>query len=311
MGSLKYIGYLLHQKDDLRMSNQFLEIKKTLDNANVHNKYIYLATDTKFIYDNSSLGQVIGLNYSIRNKIVVINDEIERNNKRFVLLSVDDIKIGWIEADEKEMLRLYRLPKVNGKLELNNALEFIFNNISYQEEVEQLKNRIIKAQYLFYYNEELYLIVSKIDKKFFAPIKSSLFRKLIFPNVETKIFLNDETSLYYSSNFNSKGGEVTKQDYYEVVSYVNGTNEVRIEYQNQKYWILHEDNMPFKQEFHHDLDTLEVIDFITYLSESNKYYRNHVKVLENKLNRVKNNISYHSLEEKIYFTGKIGDSNVN
>lgn len=292
------------------MENQLLQVKRNLSNSNLNNKYIYIDKKTRFIYKASSLNQVIGVNNILRNKIVKIIEEYETDNKRFALLKIGNEKIGWTEISDDILIRLYRLPKVNGKLSVENYEEYTFNNINYEKEILQLKEKIIKAQYIFYYEGLKYLIVSKVDRSNITPVKLDMFKKLIFPRNELKIYLPENTSLYYSSNFNNKINELKKPGEYTVVSYINESTEARIEINNEKYWLKAPEKLPFSQEFSHDIDTLEVIDFITYLSESNKYHMNRVKILNNKLARVRKSITFNSEKEEIYFNNQLGDLNV-
>src|SRR5699024_4539553 len=142
-------------------------------------------------------------------------------NKRFALLKAGNEKIGWTEISDDILIRLYRLPKVNGKLSVKNNEEYTFNNINYEKEILQLKEKIIKARYMFYYEGSKYLIVSKVDKKNITPVKLDMFKKLIFPQNELKIYLPENTSLYYSSNLNNKINELKKSGEYTVISYIN------------------------------------------------------------------------------------------
>lgn len=292
------------------MENQLLQVKRNLSNSNLNNKYIYIDEKTRFVYKTSSLNQVVGVNNILRNKIVKIIEEYETDNKRFALLKAGNEKIGWTEISDDILIRLYRLPKVNGKLSVKNNEEYTFNNINYEKEILQLKEKIIKARYMFYYEGSKYLIVSKVDKKNITPVKLDMFKKLIFPQNELKIYLPENTSLYYSSNFNNKINELKKSGEYTVISYINESTEARIEINNERYWLNSSEMLPFRQEFSHDLDTLEVIDFITYLSESNKYHMNRVKILNNQLAKVRRSITFNNESEEIYFNNQLGDINV-
>lgn len=292
------------------MENQLLQVKRNLSNSNLNNKYIYIDEKTRFVYKTSSLNQVVGVNNILRNKIVKIIEEYETDNKRFALLKAGNEKIGWTEISDDILIRLYRLPKVNGKLSVKNNEEYTFNNINYEKEILQLKEKIIKARYMFYYEGSKYLIVSKVDKKNITPVKLDMFKKLIFPQNELKIYLPENTSLYYSSNLNNKINELKKSGEYTVISYINESTEARIEINNERYWLNSSEMLPFRQEFSHDLDTLEVIDFITYLSESNKYHMNRVKILNNQLAKVRRSITFNNESEEIYFNNQLGDINV-
>lgn len=292
------------------MENQLLQVKRNLSNSNLNNKYIYIDEKTRFVYKTSSLNQVVAVNNILRNKIVKIIEEYETDNKRFALLKAGNEKIGWTEISDDILIRLYRLPKVNGKLSVKNNEEYTFNNINYEKEILQLKEKIIKARYMFYYEGSKYLIVSKVDKKNITPVKLDMFKKLIFPQNELKIYLPENTSLYYSSNFNNKINELKKSGEYTVISYINESTEARIEINNERYWLNSSEMLPFRQEFSNDLDTLEVIDFITYLSESNKYHMNRVKILNNQLAKVRRSITFNNESEEIYFNNQLGDINV-
>lgn len=292
------------------MENQLLQVKRNLSNSDLNNKYIYIDEKTRFVYKTSSLNQVVGVNNILRNKIVKIIEEYETDNKRFALLKAGNEKIGWTEISDDILIRLYRLPKVNGKLSVKNNEEYTFNNINYEKEILQLKEKIIKARYMFYYEGSKYLIVSKVDKKNITPVKLDMFKKLIFPQNELKIYLPENTSLYYSSNLNNKINELKKSGEYTVISYINESTEARIEINNERYWLNSSEMLPFRQEFSHDLDTLEVIDFITYLSESNKYHMNRVKILNNQLAKVRRSITFNNESEEIYFNNQLGDINV-
>lgn len=290
------------------MNRQLFQIKRNLKNSNLNNKYLFIDFETKFIYEDALLKQVMGMNNFLRNKIVEIIQEKMINGKKMALIKVDNELIGWTEISEDNLIRLYRLPKINGKLIENENTEYTFNNISYKKDINNLKGRIIKAYYIFYYKSEKFIIVGKLDGKITVPVKIDSFKKLIFPEVDTSIYLSKGTSLYSSSNFNQKLSEIKEEKNYKIIAYINDQNEARIELGNQRYWIRTEEPLPNTQTFTHDLETLEVVDFITYLFENNKYNEDRAKILDNKLNKIRKNIIYNNDDDEIYIKSHLGDN---
>lgn len=293
------------------MNKQIFQIKKNLKNSNLNNQYLYTDSKTKFIYDTASLKRIVGMNNLLRNKIIEITKEKVTDGKKMAYIKVDNEMSGWTEVSENNLIRLYRLPKINGKLVDIEDTEYTFNSINYRDNISKLKDRIIKAYYIFYYQTKKYLIVGKLDGQAMTPVRIESFKKLIFPEEIISVSLSEGSSLYNSSNFNQKVSAVKKEGEYKVISYINGQKEARIEIGNKKYWIRTDSVLPDTQTFDHDLETLEVVDFVTYLFEKNKYYENKNKNMKNKFKNIRENIVYSNENDEVYIKSYLGDTHDN
>lgn len=289
------------------MNENLFQIKKNLKNSSLNNQYIFIDFDTKFIYEDFLMKQVIGMNNLLRNKIIEILQEKEVNGKNMAQIKMDNEVIGWTEVSAEALIRLYRLPKINGKLIDNLNTDYTFNNISYGNDINNIKERIIKAYYMFYYNNDKYIIVGRLDGLKKVPIKIDYFNKMIFPEDELTTYLTQGTALYNSSNYSNKITEITSDSNYKVIAYLNNQNEARIDLEGKRYWVKTEEVFPKEQTFAHDLETLEVVDFITYLFENNKVNEDKIKVFDNKLNKIRKSIVYNNTTKEVLLKDKPGD----
>lgn len=290
------------------MNNSIFQIKEKIDNSIVNNRYIYLDEKTKFIYNNSSLSEIVGINNLLNGKIVEINEEIEKENKKLARLKVDNKIVGWTEIKEDNLIRLYRVPKISGKLNISINVDDIFYNTRQEDIIKQLSQKILKVQYIFYYNNEKYLNVTRVDGKKSIFIKESKFNRLIIAEEGATIFLEAGEPLYSTSNFAIKASSIKIAKDYKVISYINKTEEVKVLINDKNYWVKAKRNFDNFYDELCDRDTLEILDFITYLYENNKYNEGRVKILNNKIDKIRESITYNNEFEEIKLNNYLGDS---
>lgn len=290
------------------MIDSLLQIKNNLKETNINNLYIFIDKNTKFIFDSSSLNKIIGMNNLLENKIVKISNETVKNDKKIAQLKVDNEIIGWTEITNTTLIRLYRIPKVKGRLKENINKNYSFNGRDYSNDLLQLSDKLIKIHYLFYYNERKYLFISRIDGKNLIPVSEDMINKLIIGEEESEIHLYKGTPLFATSNFNTKVSEIKKNGEYKIDSYINTTNIIRIKIDEKKYWVKTKDLIYDSQSSNYDAQTLELVDFITQLFESDKSHKNRIKILENKMRKISESITYENENERLYIKKFLGDS---
>lgn len=290
------------------MIDSLLQIKNNLKETNINNLYIFIDKNTKFIFDSSSLNKIIGMNNLLENKIVKISNETVKNDKKIAQLKVDNEIIGWTEITNTTLIRLYRIPKVKGRLKENINKNYSFNGRDYSNDLLQLSDKLIKIHYLFYYNERKYLFISRIDGKNLIPVSEDMINKLIIGEEESEIHLYKGTPLFATSNFNTKVSEIKKNGEYKIDSYINTTNIIRIKIDEKKYWVKTKDLIYDPQSSNYDAQTLELVDFITQLFESDKSHKNRIKILENKMRKISESITYENENERLYIKKFLGDS---
>lgn len=290
------------------MIDSLLQIKNNLKETNINNFYIFIDKNTKFIFNNSSLDKIIGMNNLLENKIVKISNETVKNDKKIAQLKVDNENIGWTEISNTTLIRLYRIPKVKGKLKESINKDYSFNDRDYSNDILQLSDKLVKIHYLFYYNDKKYLFISRIDGKNLIPVRDDMINKLIEGEEESEIHLHKGTPLFATSNFNTKVSEIKKSREYKINSYINATNIIRIEIDEKKYWVKTKDLIYEPQSHNYDIKTLEIVDFITQLFESDKSNENRIKILENKIRKISESITYENENEKLYIKKYLGDS---
>ncbi|WP_026858346.1 hypothetical protein [Jeotgalicoccus psychrophilus] len=290
------------------MIDSLLQIKNNLKETSINNFYIFIDKNTKFIFNNSSLDKIIGMNNLLENKIVKISNETVKNDKKIAQLKVDNENIGWTEISNTTLIRLYRIPKVKGKLKESINKNYSFNDRDYSNDILQLSDKLVKIHYLFYYNDKKHLFISRIDGKNLIPVRDDMINKLIEKDEESEIHLHKGTPLFATSTFNTKVSEIKKSREYKINSYINATNIIRIEIDEKKYWVKTKDLIYDPQSDNYDIKTLEIVDFITQLFESNKSNENRIKILENKMRKISESITYENENEKLYIKKYLGDS---
>lgn len=290
------------------MIDSLLQIKNNLKETNINNLYIFIDKNTKFIFNNSSLDKIIGMNNLLENKIVKISNETVKNDKKIAQLKVDNEIIGWTEISNTTLIRLYRIPKVKGKLKESINKDYSFNDMDYSNKILQLSDKLVKVHYLFYYNDQRYFFISRTDGKNLIPVRDDMLNKLITEEEESEIHLPKGTPLFATSNFNTKVSEIKKSRKYKINSYINATNVIRIEIDEKKYWIKTTELNYESQSHNYDIKTLEIIDFITQLFESDESNENRIKILENKMRKISESITYENENEKLYIKKYLGDS---
>lgn len=287
------------------MSNILSKLTHNLNNAKENHKYIYNDTATKFIYSSLNGKNIVGINKLLFNKVVEVSEKKYIKNKMYGLIKLGEDEIGWLHLEN--LTRIYRLPQIYGKLAEN--LQSEFNGIDYKNDLDLLKDKIIKAFYYFSSNNKKYLLIGKISGNDIYPIEMNLFVQLHTPNEDMRVKIPKDTALYHSSNYQSKIGKTEIDDQYLVLSYFNGSNQVKVKTGKGNYWVILNYNMSSYNEFTTNDQEMDIIDFITFLYNNNIKQQNKINNLQSILNELKENILINNEDESLYLKRYLGEKN--
>lgn len=288
------------------MYEKLLSLLKIVKKTDVNKDFLYINDEMEFIFQNLNDGKIIGLNNILKNKVISVLDENYMNDSQFIKIYVDTETTGWIKKGKS--IRVYRLPKINGKIteNLKTNLTFHKNDAG----INEIINKIVKAYYYFNYEGEDYLLVAKIGSENYLPVMIDDFHRLITINETQYVKLNTNQFLYLTSNFSKIESKLEKAGSYKIHSYFKGLDSMRIEKGNKKYWINHDTGFLNLDNFRFDPSQLELMDYITYLVNKNQELEIKNKNNENILNHLRKEIIFDSEEQQLFLNKYIGDYNV-
>lgn len=270
-----------------------------------YEKYIFIQSNKRFIYRDPTENEIVGVNSLLANKHVEIKDTIYKKNKELVKISIDNIIIGWTEVNMNELIRLYRLPVLYGIIELENSqYEFIDK---YEKELEYLKSKIIKLRYVFLYNKIQYFMVGTLTGDILIPINPIHVLLLNKPNNELFIFLESGHKLFKHSNLLVSAGTINKSMEYQVTRYFNDSNILRVRTKDGEFWTTKKHNFANSIFEIPNVNSLEKMDYIVFLSKDRYILSKQVNTLQKKFDFIRNNLVINTENDKLIFEKFIGE----
>lgn len=273
-------------------------------NFHYEKRYLYCDEVMRFIYDTVKGNNIIGMNNILFNKVIGVKNEILGNENTLTNINCEYIINGWVRLEN--VIRIYRVPSINGKI--NASGEYFFNSKNYYNRVEKLINKVVKVLYTFEYHGERYYLINGLSESDSIPIKAVYFEKLTIPSELLTVNIKENTPYFGSSSFETELGKILEPDEYKVASFYEGTNKVKILYQKRYVWVKSETVIPKENDIQ-DINNLELIDMIIAFDEKYKSVKKQNEVLENTLNEIRENIVVDTNEDQLYLKRYLGDVN--
>lgn len=288
------------------MYDKLLGLLKIVTDTDINKDFLYINNETEFIFENLNESKIIGVNDILKYEVVSVLDEKVKNNSQYINIQVDTETTGWIKKGDS--IRVFRLPKINGKI--TEDIDYSFTFYKSSEKLNNLINKIIKAYYYFNYMGEDYLLVAKIGSQNYIPVKMDDFHRLISVSEELYVKLAENHLLYLTSNFANVDSKIEKEGSYKIHSYFKGLSSMRIENGNKRYWIKHDTSYLDTDNFNFDATQLELMDYITYLVDTNQQLRNRNKSNNHILSHLRKEIIIDNEQQQLFLNKYTGDNNV-
>lgn len=280
------------------MENNFLKLNERDLLLKIPKKYYFEEQGNKFIYNSLVNNKVIALSNTLNGSIVEVKKQKLFNKKSMSFVSRNGEDIGWVHLENSK--RLFRLPNVQGK----------FNNISKpvetDENLKDLVNRIIKASYIFFEDNEPILLVNKIGSNMYKKLHANDFYRAQVPNTPLNISIDKNTMLYKNSHFSRDVRQLEKDTVCKVILYFENLNELRIQINDKLYWIK-KDHRITKNHLEIEDINYELVDMLVYLKELDKKNNILIQNQNNKLKNIESNIEISNDFQKFYLKKYIGD----
>ncbi|WP_170156359.1 hypothetical protein [Salinicoccus roseus] len=274
---------------------------------NAPSLYVFCSQKNKFIYDKPSKGTIVGMTRGLTNQIVEVKAGINSGDRHFSHLYIDHVPVGWVESED--MLRVYRLPHVHGKV--ITCSNDTFNGICFKEKLARIKGRVVRAKYYFTYDDKPYLMLKAIGDKTQVPVPYEDFSKLVGVKETHHITLPKDTPLYSTSRLDSMVTRCEKEKAVKVLSFFKGTAQVKINTEGQNFWINRKVPFEIDERDYINVDKLETIDTLAYLKERSELQSKKLKHSERTLNLIRENLKIGSDLETLYlkkYLGNVGES---
>lgn len=287
------------------MYKNLLNLLRIFDETDINKKFLYLNENTEFIFGNLGQEKIIGINDLLKNTVITVLDEELKNDKQYIRTNMDLETTGWIKKEG--LLRVYRLSKINGKV--NENLDKSIQIYRNKKNLEKIINKVVKAYYYFNYLGEDFLLVEKIGSKNYIPVKISEFSRLIQVTDNLEVSLEKGKDLYLTSNFDNVEFKLETDGFYKVHSYFKGLSCMRIHIGNKKYWIKNDTTHIDTGKLNFDKNQLEIMDYINYLTENNHKLLNEHKNNKHIIKQIRKSIVIDIESQELYINKYMGDKN--
>ncbi|WP_020006188.1 hypothetical protein [Salinicoccus albus] len=280
------------------MEEKYLNIKTSDLNMNVPQKYYLNEENTKLIYSNLNNKDVIALSDMLTSYVVDVKKQKIFNKKIMSLISVNDQDVGWVHL--KQSPRVYRLPTIHGKFKKVDDAQS--NN-----KLDSLKNRLVKVYYIFFIENEPYLLIDKVGSHEYSSIKLKNFHRLYNSDEYQTVDIEENTLIYKDSEFMRIEKSLEETTTCQVSGYFTDLDEVRIKLNGRHYWtrLIHD----FSADHSEGIEALdyELVDMLVYLKESDEKLKTKLKNQTYRLKNIENNIQVSNDLQQLYLRKYVGD----
>lgn len=281
------------------MMENYLNLNENDLIVHVPPKYYFQEKTTKFIYSSLKTGEVIGLSNLLTGSVIEVKKKKSFKNKEMSFITLQGQDIGWINLEDS--IRAFRLPNIQGKFKHSDEIS------KSNEKGKDLKNRIIKASYIYIVGTEQYLLVNKVGDKDYFKIHIKDFNRISFPSKNIYVELKAGINLFKDSKLNRVEKQLEENGKFKVVSYFENLDELRISVKGDFYWIKYDEDLMIDTQEELDNINYEIIDMIVYLKNRNKINKNLLKNQSSRLKNIESNIEVSNDLQELYLTKYIGD----
>lgn len=264
----------------------------------VPKKYYFNEQKNKFIYSSLKNEEVIGLSNNLNGKIIEVKKQRLFNKKSMSYINTENQEIGWVNLVDS--IRIYRLPNLQGKYSDCNKIKS--NDLS-----EEWKDRMIKASYIYFENNNPFLLISKVGSEDHQSIPLKDFHKANTPTEVLEIELETGMPLYKDSRFSRIERCLEEETKCKVIIYFEELNELRVQLNGKNFWVKKVHNFNRVSSNHENVN-YELIDMIVYIKKLNKVNKAIIQNQNNRLKNIESNITISSDLGELYLNKYLGDT---